>query len=761
MVKYWQQLVRWRENSGPCNWPERWLRTLQALTVVCLIASAAISADRGAVEENIDTSPSLSFELDVQPVLTATGCNQGTCHGKQRGQNGFQLSLLGFDSDFDFDSLTKQGRGRRIFPAAAEQSLVLQKAVGELPHGGGPRFSRDSQAFQILERWIREGAHRRRAGEPVLTHVQLVEDRFVLKPGQQVELQVEAQYSDGSRRNVTGLTTYASNEAPVASVNSDGILCAGALAGETAIMARYQNRICVAEVIIPQQRAVAATYYASLPKRSFIDELVIDKLQQAGLTLSQPIDDARFMRRVYTDLIGRLPTASEAREFLRCNETNKREMLVDQLLERPEYVDFWANQWVDLLRPNPYRVGIKAVLNYDNWIRQQFRENVSYDRFVRGLLTAKGSTWENGAVTLYRDRRSPDELTTLVSQLFLGVRLECAKCHHHPFEKWGQDDFYQFAAFFSHVGFKGTGLSPPISGGEETVFVKTSGEVRHPISGQILQPKPLMEHWGTPETESQLDPREVLADWVVGPDNEFFAQVQVNRVWSHLMGRGLVEPVDDLRSTNPPTNAELLNALATDFRQSGFDMKHLLRTICLSNVYAVSSLPTADNASDRLNYSRHYRQRLRAEVLLDSIVSFTETEPKWRGMPLGAKASQIWTHRVDSMFLDTFGRPDENQDPPCERTTDSTVSQALHLMNSNEIDGWIRSDIGRAARLASGSLSTTEVIEDLYLGAFSRLPSTQEQEYGTSLIEAANDRRQAIEDFMWAMVNSPEFYIQD
>ncbi|MEM1070897.1 MAG: DUF1553 domain-containing protein [Planctomycetota bacterium] len=452
-----------------------------------------------------------------------------------------------------------------------------------------------------------------------------------------------------------------------------------------------------------------------------------------------------------------MPSPNEARQFLNSGHDDKRTQLIDRLLERPEYADHWAGYWADLLRPNPYRVGIKAVLNYDHWIREQFRNNVPYDEMVRKLITAKGSTWHNGAATLYRDRRSPDEVATMVSQLFLGVRLECAKCHHHPFERWSQKDFYQFAAHFAKVGRKGTGLSPPISGGEEIVFASSRGSVAHPLTGETLDPKPLFgEHHDT-----AVDPREALAEWMTSDENDYFAQVQVNRVWGILMRRGVVEPVDDLRSTNPPTNPDLLQALATDFRESGYDLKHLIRTITLSKTYSHSSIPNATNGADRVNYSRHYRHRLRAEVLMDAVADVTEVPARMHGMPAESRASQVWTHRVDSMFLDTFGRPNENQDPPCERTPDATVTQSLHLMNSPEIDRRIRSDRGRAARLAGSDLSASAVLEEIYLAIYSRFPNQNERDYGVALIDQSESRRSIVEDLMWAMLNSPEFTIQN
>jgi hypothetical protein len=519
------------------------------------------------------------------------------------------------------------------------------------------------------------------------------------------------------------------------------------------------NQICVAEVAIPQTAPLPEGAFDSLPQYNFIDELVDAKLQSLSIEPSPVVSDNVFLRRVSVDLIGRLPTVEEARAFLDSADPNKREVMVDKLLAQREYADHWATFWADLLRPNPYRVGIKAVLNYDNWIRQQFRDNVPYDQFVRQLITAKGSTWHNGATTMYRDRRSPDEIATMTSQLFLGIRLDCAKCHHHPFERWSQSDFYQFAAYFAKVGYKGTGLSPPISGGEETVFTSQKGSVQHPLSGETMLPTPL--YGESTSVGDDVDPRLALADWMTSKENDYFAKVQVNRVWAILMGRGLVEPVDDLRTTNPPTNPALLDALANEFQSTNYDLKQLLKTIVLSRVYSHSSLPTPSNVSDRLNYSRHYRKRLRAEVMLDAITDVTETTAELSEMPPETRARQVWTTRVNSIFLDTFGRPNENQDPPCETIPEATVSQSLHLMNSPQLEGRIRSDGSRAARLAQSTLTPPQITDELYLAIYSRHPTDKEREAVVGIIEAAENRRGVLEDLMWAMINSPEFSILD
>ena len=700
----------------------------------------------------------LSFDLDVQPILSAYGCNSGPCHGKQRGQNGFQLSLLGFDSDFDHASLSQDARGRRLFPSAPAQSLLLRKAVGSDPHGGGKRFDVESDAYRILYQWINQGATRRNQDNTELLHVELAKSDFVLARDSNSQLKTIATYSDGSVRDVTALTTYLSNDDAIASVDRTGQVTAGEIPGETSVMARYMNHICVANIMIPRETPLDANVFESLARRNYIDELIYSKLATQHIEPSPEVNESLFLRRVHQDLIGRLPTAEEARLYLNSQAANKREELVDTLLERREYADHWAGYWADLLRPNPYRVGIKAVLNYDNWIRQQFRDNIPYDQFVRKLVTAQGSTWQNGAATMFRDRRSPDEITTIVSQLFLGIRLECAKCHHHPFESYSQDNFYEFAAYFARVGRKGTGLSPPISGGEEIVMTVESGEVKHPISGETLNASPLYpaKHNNTDE-----DPRQNFANWLTSKENDYFAKVQVNRLWSALMGRGLVEPVDDLRSTNPATNPQLLDALAKDFQDSGYDQKHILKRIALSRVYSHQSIATTSNASDRVNYSRHYRHRVRAEVLLDAIADFTETIPNMQAMPPESRANQVWTTRVDSVFLDTFGRPNENQDPPCERTPDSTMTQSLHLMNSRELDSRIRNSEGRAKRLSTADASTSSVVEELYLAAFSRYPTEKEDEFASQLINQSESKQTGIEDLMWAMINAPEFSIQD
>ena len=702
----------------------------------------------------------VDFENDLQPIFTRFGCNSGPCHGKARGQGGFQLSLLGFDGQQDYDAIAKEGRGRRVFPGAPENSLLIAKPAGKTPHGGGKRLDVDSPEYQTLLNWVRQGMPRKAPSAATLQSITVSPPSLILAASQTQALTVTAKYSDGAERDVTRLTAFQSNEAPIASVNENGLVTAGQITGDAAIMARFMGQIAVCDVMIPRPEVIPAEVYAQLPRNNFIDELVWQKLQRLNITPSPVCDDHTFLRRATTDISGRIPTLEEVNAFLADTSADKRSKLIDRLLEEPEFADHWANKWADLLRPNPYHVGIKATFNYDHWIRQSFHDRKPWDQFVRELLTARGGTFRDGSVVMFRDRRQPEELTTLVSQLFIGVRLDCAKCHHHPFEVWGQDDFYSFAAYFSKIGRKGTGISAPISGSEEFVFTGTSGSVTHPVTGATMTPRPLFGE-APPVVEGQ-DQRESLAAWITSPNNHLFAQVMSNRVWADLLARGFVEPVDDLRATNPPTNGPLLKALGEHFRDSRFSITELIRVVANSHVYQLSSLPNETNAADTRNYSRHYRHRLRAEVLLDAVSLVTGVPQEFDAMPPDSSAKQLWTHRSDSLFLDTFGRPDPNQDPPCERMSDSTVVQSLHLMNSEKLYRDIGSDGGTAKSLADSEKSAEEISAELYARVFGRKPTVEETALVTELLAAEGAvRRQVIEDLMWAMVNSAEFVFQD
>ncbi|MFM1802572.1 MAG: hypothetical protein RJA81_1924, partial [Planctomycetota bacterium] len=549
------------------------------------------------------------------------------------------------------------------------------------------------------------------------------------------------------------------------------------LPGEVAITARFENLFGSCETTIPLPGSMPENYYRNLPRHNEIDELVYGRLEKLGIAVSEPADDATFLRRVSLDIIGRLPTPEETLAFLADECTEKRENLVDRLLERPEYADHWAMKWVDLLRPNPYRVGIKAVINLDAWIRDQFRKNTPYDQFVYKILTASGSTFDVTPATIFRDRREPEEITTVVSQLFLGIRLECAKCHHHPFEVWSQEDFYGLAAHFAQIKRKGTGLSPPISGSEEVVFSGNSGTVSHPRTGETVPPKPLID-WITKSDQSvgtevktdsdQRDLRTEFANWVTAPENPFFGQVIANRVWAELMGRGIVEPVDDIRATNPPSNPELLDWLSKDFRSTGHDLKHMIRKITTSYVYGLSSQPVARNTGDTRLFSRHYRTRLKAETLLDAVSDVTAVSESFSGAPPETRAVALWTFRTPNVFLDTFGRPDPNQDPPCERSPEGSVTQALHLMNAPKLQDKLQAPDGTVSRLTNSEMTPDQIIETIYLRCLSRKPTSLELEKAKtvfsdpeSLKAGSKLRRTAIEDLLWVLLNTAEFVFKN
>ena len=718
-----------------------------------------------------------TFETDVQPILTRLGCNSGPCHGKQRGQNGFQLSLFGFDTDFDYNAVATENRGRRVFLASPENSLLLMKATAALPHGGGKRLDPSSPYYATILSWIRAGLPHAAADAPKPVSVAIEPRQLTLKPKSSSQLRVLATYSDKSVKDVTHLAAFSSSDSVIVGVDSDGLATAGPLPSEVAVSARFDNIFASCEVTIPLPGKVTDDYYRKLPRYNEVDELVYGRLQKLGITVSGPADDSTFMRRAYLDVIGRLPTSEEARLFLADTCTEKRENLVDALLDRPEYADHWAMKWIDLLRPNPYRVGIKAVINLDAWIRDQFRQNRPYDAFVNDILTASGSTFDVSPATFFRDRREPEEITPVVSQLFLGIRLDCAKCHHHPFEVWSQEDFYGLAAHFAKIGRKGTGLSPPISGSEEVVFPGKSGRVEHPRTGVTVEAKPLFQ-WANaspvnpsstaPKPSSDRDLRESLAKWVTAPENPYFGQVIANRVWADLMGRGIVEPVDDIRATNPASNPELMIWLAKDFRSTGHNLKHLMRRIMTSYVYGLSSQPEPRNIGDTRLFSRHYRTRLRAETLLDVVCDVTGVPESFNGAAPGTRAAALWTFRTPNVFLDTFGRPDPNQDPPCERLGEGTVTQALHLMNAPNLQDKIQSDQGAVATLSKSDLTPEKIIEELYLTCFTRKPSSAEQAVALKLFAdpetrkaGTRPRRIAVEDLLWALLNTAEFVFKN
>lgn len=702
-------------------------------------------------------TPTPSFVRDVLPRLNQAGCASGGCHSKPEGQNGFKLSVFSYDPKADFGELVREGRGRRTFPPAPEESLLVQKPLNTVPHEGGQRFARDSETHRILVRWQQAGMPYAAAEEPVLQRITAFPAERRYAKGSTQRLLIRAHYSDGGVRDVTALAAFESNDGEVARVDSAGRMTVGSQTGQAVVVARYMGFVAAAQVLVPAETLLPMERYAALPKHNFVDELSDAQWQRLGLFPSPLCSDAEFLRRSKLDTLGLLPTPEEVRTFLSDPDPDKRRRWIGHLLEHPAYADYWANKWADLLRPNPDRVGVKSVFLLDQWIREQFRANRPYDEFAREIVLAEGSNHRAGPAVIYRDRREPPELTTLFSQLFLGTRLECAKCHHHPNEKWSQDDFYQLAAYFGPVKQKGAGLSPPISAGTETFYYAPGGAVKHPVSGAVMTPR---SPDGPEPRESPGDPRRALADWMTQPENPFFAPAAVNRVWANFFGRGLVHPVDDFRTSNPCVNPELLAALARDFAVHGYDLKHLMRILLESRTYQLSTEPNDTNLSDTRQFSRSYRRRLPAEVLMDAVRDVTGVPDIFAALPAGGRAMQVWSYKVESHFLDAFGRPNPSSDCPCERDLQLSVVQSLHLMNSRSVQAKLSDPQGRVRRLAAGDQPPEEVVREAYLTTLNREPSPRELQLAVAAFAAAGSTREmATEDVFWALLNSPEFIL--
>jgi hypothetical protein len=696
--------------------------------------------------------PPVSFRNQVVPILTKLGCNSGGCHGKQLGQNNFKLSLLGFDTDFDFNALVKEARGRRIFPASPDNSLLLLKAVGAVPHGGGRRIDPASTEYGLLLRWIQQGTPKGSDKDPRVTSIQCFPKARVVGSNGKQQVLVTAFYSDGTRRDVTHEAQFKSNDLNLAAVDLTGLIHTHDSTGDTSVMARYMGQVDVCNLSIPLAEIPAKAPVVVVPKNNYIDELVQRKWQQLKIVPSPLADDATFLRRAYLDVIGTLPTPAETRAFLADKSADKRAKLIDHLLQRNEYADFWAVKWGDLLRNQ--RQGQKeqqrGTFAFHAWIRNAFATNMPYDQFVRNIIAAQGTVDQHPPVIWYRTVRNLTHQTNDTAQLFLGTRINCAQCHHHPYEKWSQDDYYQLQAFFARMGRKSGETAQ-----EPAIFVKLDGQVRNPVTNKIMQPRGL----DGPELKigEDDDPRHKLVDWMAAPKNPFFARALANRMWAHFMSRGLVEPVDDLRVTNPPSNPELLDALAQDFIQHKFDLKHLIRSIMTSSSYQLSSEPHVGNVHDKQSYARAYPRRLLAEVLLDAISTLTGVQENFGGLPKGTRAIQLPDESVGSYFLDVFGRPTRETPCECERPREANLAQALHLLNSGDLHNKIASANGRIASMLKAKKKDAEIVEELFLLAFSRLPRVEEMRNGLDYVAGENDRRAAFEDVLWALLNTKEF----
>jgi hypothetical protein len=697
-----------------------------------------------------------SFIHDVLPTLARAGCMAGSCHAKPEGQNGFKLSVFSYDPRSDYAEIVKDGRGRRVSPASPEASLLLLKPTMGLDHEGGRRFEPGSAVYRMLVEWIAGGMPYQRTNEPSLVSLHVSPATGTYRHGARASLTATARYDDNSERDVTTLTEFVSQDKELVTVDEAGLMRVGNKNGESVIVARFMGHVGVARVTAPADTLLPASQYERLPTANFIDELAYEHFKKLGLFPSAKSSDAEFLRRSTLDTIGRLPTVAETRAFLEDSGADKRQRWVERLLADPAWADYWANKWADLLRPNPDRVGVKSVYMLDQWLRTVFRQNLPYDEFARSLLTVEGSNHRDGPAVVYRDRREPPDLTTIFSQVLLGVRMECAKCHHHPNEKWGQDDFYQFAAFFGPMKQKGDGLSPPISAGSETFYFASGGTVKHPVTEAVLAPRPLDGR--KVELKEKDDPRLALAEWLTNPENPYFARAAVNRIWGNYFGRGFVEPVDDFRVSNPAVNEPLLNALAADFARHGFDLKQVMRRIMNSELYQLGSTPNDSNLADTKNFSRSMRRRLPAEVMLDAVCDVTGVPDAFEGCPPGTRAIQTWTFKSSSHFLDAFGRPNASTDAPCERDLKTSVVQVLHLMNSQVLQAKLADPQGRAHLLAASDKTPEEIVTELYLAAFTRPPTSEELAVARAGFGAeARQREAASEDLLWALLNSPEF----
>ena len=692
-------------------------------------------------------SSRVDFATEVAPIFSQRGCNNTNCHGALNGQSGFKLSLFGYDPDADFDAIVHHSEGRRIDRDRPAESLLLMKPTFEISHGGGHLIRRESFDYQTLVDWIRDGAPKHAGDVARLQRIQVYPDNFTVLegPGAIQQIVVVGHYTDGSQQDLTQRVRYSTETNEVLEVSQEGKVTARS-AGEETVLVRTLGHVQALRM------GVTATGLAKsqpIEPANFIDELVFDKLGKLNVPHSNLSTDAEFIRRVYLDTIGIVPTAEETRRFLHDPSDDRRARLVDALLKRPEYAEFWAVKWGDLFA-NSVLTSSDGTAYLQDWLRRAFDENMPYDEFVTRILTSTGSTWDVGAVNFFS--RSIEDVTTLASQAFLGLGIECARCHDHPSAEWTREDFLSMAAFFSQVTGKGR-RPPPV---ESIRYIEYDKEFRHPETKQVVRPRFL--DGSEPLIRPLEDRRAVLARWMTSKDNPWFARGTVNRFWNQFMGRPLVDPVDDFRSSNPATNEALLNRLAGNFVENGYDLHHLIRTIANSNTYQLSSVPEPGNRSDEINYSRYYLKRLTAEQLIDSIVQITGVPQDYLGYYPGARAVNLADPGVPSAFLDMFDRPKRDA-AKCERNESVSLRQAMHLLVGDTLNEKIRAsaESGELARLLRDGKSDGEIVEHLYLTALSRLPEPNERDDCRTVISRAKDRSTGLQNVLWALVSTNEF----
>lgn len=693
------------------------------------------------------TDRAVSFKLDVIPALTRAGCNTGSCHGASRGKDGFRLSLFGYDPEGDYFRLTREVNGRRINLALIDDSLVLEKGAGRVFHTGGKLFEEGSELYRTIHRWLDAGAPRdpNEIASPVAVEIY---PKGMVLDGEEASQQivVRAKYSDDSDRDVTRLATFLSNNENSATVTPDGEVVAGAR-GEAFIMARFDAfTVGCRAIVLPEELEFT---FPEVPENNYIDTLINDKLKKLRVTPSEPSTDEVFLRRAYLDIVGLLPTVEEYERFMGSKDPRKREKLVDELLGRKEFVELWVMHWAELLQiRSSNQVSYKAMLLYYNWLQDRLANNVPMSDMVRELLGANGGTFKNPATNYYQNETDTLKVAENVAQVFMGMRIQCAQCHNHPFDRWTQNDYYGFAAFFSQIGRK-RGEDPR----ETIVFNRGGGEVKHPVTGRVMQPKFL--GGAVPDVKAK-DRRQVLAGWLASPENPYFAKNLANIVWAHFFGRGIIHEPDDVRVSNPPVNDELLRELGKRFTQYNYDFRKLVRDICTSRTYQLSSRTNSSNESDSRNFSHGAIRRLRAEVLLDCITQITETKNKFRGLPVGARAVQIADGSTSTYFLTTFGRASRETACSCEVVMEPNLSQALHLLNGDVVWQKIRSGRLVERRLAE-KRPPEKIIEELYLRCLSRKPTGTELGRLKGFVEGEVDKREVLEDIFWSLLNSREF----
>jgi hypothetical protein len=708
--------------------------------------------------DGVQADSDVQFAEAITPLLSKLGCNMGACHASQYGKGGFKLSVFGFEPAKDRIAIVRERQQRRVNLLDPEKSLILRKATMRTPHGGGKRVSVGSADYQVLVSWLAAGAPGPKKGALTVERIEVFPKQRLSKVGAKQQLRVDAYYSDGSVRDVTAWSKFDSVDDSVLTMSGDGIVSLIGR-GQGPAMVRFEGQAEIAMFLVPYAEKVDM---AGWKNNNFVDELAAAKFRELGIAPSGLCSDSAFLRRAYLDATGTLPSLSETRAFLASKDSRKREHLVDRLLgltgdpkldiHNDAYAAFWTLKWSDLIRNQSNKVGEQGMWSLHNWIRESFRVNKTFDKFVSELVTAQGSIYKNGPANYFRINASSNDLAESTAQLFLGARLQCAKCHHHPFEKYSQADYYGFAAFFSRVGSK-TSQEFGLFGREQVVMVKGSGEVRHPKTGKNMPPTALD---GT-EVDHPLDRRIALAGWLTSKDNMTFARSVANRYTSYLLGRGLVEPVDDMRATNPPTNPALLDALAKQFVDSKFDIKQLMRVIMVSRLYQLESQPTKSNLADERFYSYYKVKRLAAEPLLDAVDVVTGMQTKFKSLPMGTRAIELPDAEYPNYFLTTFAKPRRASVCECERTPDESLSQALHTLNGDIIALKIANTKGRLAGLQKSKKTHDEIVEEIFLVTLSRFPSEAEKAAAKKFLSESPSPKECYEDLLWALMNSKQF----